>query len=164
MFIYRPMNVTTHLIVSFSVFRRNKCYATCSNMFYVFFCLIGYPAYTLSIGCFMMFYWWHCVLGAWSWAVIINLSTSPLGLSYIPTPRTFLYLLTVPAELSMHCCLLNSSIFLFSMLDLCWFLIFWAAVSFVILFCFTRLASFCTEYLVCTNPVRLYHCTRWDQQ
>ena len=168
------MNVTTHLIVSFSVFRRHKCYASCNNMFYVFFCLIGYPACTINwslhdvllmitcIGCF--------ILGCCYLLLSICLFRPQLH----TTPRIFPLSTDGLSRSRQNCpcngCLLNSSLFLFSMLDLCWFLIFWAAVFHVIHFCFTRLASFCTEYLVflapysCTNLVSLCHFTCWDQQ
>jgi len=82
--------------------------------------------------------------------LLLNSPFLPSVLSYITMTGTFIY--QVGLSRSWYNCpctdlLLSSSIFLFSMLDLSRFLIFWAAVSFVIHFCFIRLASFSREYL-----------------
>ena len=42
-----PVDVTSHLTASISIFRWCKCCASCNNMFYVF-CLTGNPAFTIN--------------------------------------------------------------------------------------------------------------------
>jgi len=45
---YRPLDVTSHLTVSISVFRRHKCCASRNNAFYMFLCLTARPAFTIN--------------------------------------------------------------------------------------------------------------------
>ena len=49
MFTYCPMDVTSHIIVSMSVFTQCNCCALCNNMFHVFFYLIWHSAYIIII-------------------------------------------------------------------------------------------------------------------
>jgi len=47
LFTYHPVAITSHLIVSISVFRWCKCCASCNNMFNVFFCLTAHFEFTV---------------------------------------------------------------------------------------------------------------------
>jgi len=47
MFTYRPVDVTSHCIVSISVFRWRKYCASHDNIFHVSFCLIAHSAFTI---------------------------------------------------------------------------------------------------------------------
>ena len=102
--------------------------------------------FAFTIKCFIMFCdaytCWVRDLGL----LLLNFQILPLGLSYITMSGIFLYLLMVFQGCSrivhalVYFWVLLSS--LSQMLGLHWFLIFWAAVSCFINFCFIRLAFF----------------------
>jgi len=94
--------------------------------------------------------------------LFINSSFVPLDLSYIAMPGIFLYLLMVfqgPSAIVHALVFFDFFYLVVSSLDLSWFLIFWAAVSCVMYFCFIRLESFYREHLAfpasyfCTNLI-----------
>jgi hypothetical protein len=98
MFTYRPVDVTSHLIVSISVLRGHKC------------CVLLQPYSAVCIYSNLVVSWRssddnaYCVLDLG--LLLLNSPFLPLGLRYI-TPGGFLHLLMViqgQLELSMHCC------------------------------------------------------------
>ena len=163
MFKYQSVDVTSHLIVSISIFRWRKCvHPTISFMCFLF--LVAHPAFTIN----WLFHdvpltktHTEClILGCY-----YKLSVSPFRPELHNCTRDF-YLSTDGLSRSRYnfpCTsfLVSSSTIMFSMPDWSWSLIFVAPVSCIIHLCFIRLASFCREYFVflasysCTNLISL---------
>jgi len=135
MFTYCPVDVTTRLIVSVSVFR--WCKVLCVTQQYVLCFLLPYSTsciYTQLVASW--FYsdgnvYWVLELGL----LLLNSPFFPVVLSYITTPVilfVYWWSFNVLLELSMHSFLLVLFYLLIFSAGLGWSLIFWAAVSYVI--------------------------------
>jgi hypothetical protein len=160
MFTYCPVGVTTHLSVSVNVFRWGKM---CVMQQYVLCVLLPYSTscvYTQLVAL------WFCSDGNVYWVLelgllLLNSPFLPVVLSCITTPG-ILFVCWWSFKVLLHWFPLMFFYLLIFSAERSWFLIFWAAVSYVIYFCFIRLASFCRAYLVfltsysCTNLVSLY--------
>jgi hypothetical protein len=95
MFVYRPVDVTSHLTVFISVFRRHKCCASRNNAFYMFLCLN-------STSCiyYQLFASWCSSDDNTFWVVdveqlLLHSLFLPSYMSCITTSGIFLCLLTV---------------------------------------------------------------------
>ena len=164
MFIYRPVDVTSHLIVSISVSRWSKYCVPCNNTFHVLFCQRAHSAFAINLllhDVHLMIMFIECfILGP----VQLNSQFLPSVLNYISTIEIFLYLLLpiqVPSRI-VH--VLVSSLYLLSSrfhcltsVDSCCF-----GQQFLVSYIFDLLVCFFfKDYLVfpasytCTNLVKL---------
>lgn len=119
---------------------------------YVLRVLLPYSTFAITIFCFLMFLWWWLMLSLDFELVLLNLLFLPLDWSQLTMPGIFFFnywwSFKVPVKFSMHLFALEFFCLLIFSVGLSWLMIFWAAVSCVVCFCFIS-CYFCCKCVAC---------------